>query len=216
MANKDVAIPIVFPDYLITVESPAGNVNVPDVLPWIDILPSRIKIPSAKLKVPYLGHAGILFIEGSSGFTKYYEYGRYDPAAHGLVRKQALSDVKIGSNGRPTKLTFEKVLGEISRKSGQGGKIAGAYIELSPGAFVKMLAHASNRMKQNSNPKRAPYELLSNSCLHFMKEVAEAGGSSMPVVIAPQPSGYIVQVRMQEKELDYERGSFTVQDIEFN
>jgi hypothetical protein len=112
---------------------------------------------------------------------------------------------------------LEKVLAEISLKSGQGGKISGAYIELDPGAFIKMLAHATNRMKKNSDPHRAPYELLSNSCLHFMKEVAEAGGSRMPAVIAPQPAGYIVQVRLQEKDLDFERsGQFTVQNVQFN
>ncbi|MDD5034876.1 MAG: hypothetical protein PHE55_08975 [Methylococcaceae bacterium] len=215
MANKDLAVPIVFPDYLIMVETPAVNVNVPDVLPWVDILPDRIKVPPSKQKVPFLGHAGILFIEGKSGLTKYYEYGRYDPAAKGLVRKQSIADVKMGNNGRPTKTSLRKVLAEVSLKSGQSGKIAGAYIELDTGAFIKMLAHATTRMKQNTNPKRAPYELLSNSCLHFMKGVAEAGGASMPAVIAPQPAGYIVQVRLQQNDLDFDNsGSFTVDDVE--
>ena len=102
MANKDVAIPIVFPDYLITVETPAVEVDVPDLLPWVDVLPNHLKVSATKQKIRYLGHAGILFIQGSSGLTKYYEYGRYDRAAKGLVRKQTLSDVNMGSNGRPT------------------------------------------------------------------------------------------------------------------
>ena len=217
MTNKDVAIPIVFPEYLITVETPEVKVEVPDILPGVDILPDRIKIPPTKKKIPYLGHAGILFIEGGNGLTKYYEYGRYDPAGKGLVRKQLLSDVKMGSNGRPTKKSLEKVLTEISLKSGQGGKISGAYIELDPGTFIKMLAHATTRMKKNSDPHRAPYELLSNSCLHFMKEVAEAGGARMPAVMAPQPAGYIVQVRLQENDLDFERsGQVTAQNVQFN
>jgi len=217
MANKDVAIPIVFPDYLITVETPAVKVEVPDILPWVDILPDKINVPPSKIKMPYLGHAGILFIDGSSGLTEYYEYGRYDPAAKGLVRKQSISDIKMGSNGRPTKKSLEKVLSEISLKAGQGGKISGAYIELDSGAFVKMLARAKTRIKSNSDPRRAPYELLSNSCLHFMKDVAEAGGVTMPTVMVPGPAEYIVQVRFQQKDLDFERTRpVTVQDVQFN
>ena len=217
MENKDLAIPIVFPDYLIMVETPAINVHVPDVLPVVDILPGRIKIPSSKQKLPFLGHAGILFIEGKTGFTKYYEYGRYDPAAKGLVRKQSLADVKIGNNGRPTKVSLQKVLGEISLKSGQHGKIAGAYIELDAGSFIKMLAYANTRMKNNIDPNRPSYELLSNSCLHFMKGVAEAGGVYMPAVIAPQPAGYIVQVRLQRNDLDFDNyGSFNVENFQLN
>ncbi len=217
MANSDVAIPIVFPDFLISVPTPAVTVDVPDLLPWADVLPDRITIPATKQKLPYLGHAGILFFQGSSGLTKYFEYGRYDPAAKGLVRQQAISDVKMASNGRVTQKSLDRVLSEVSLKSGQGGKISGAYIELDPGAFIKMLACASHRMKSNSDPHRTPYELLSNSCLHFMKEVAEAGGAGMPQVIAPQPAGYIVQVRMQENDLDYARlGHVVIENIKLS
>lgn len=83
MANSDLAIPIVFPDYLISVDTPAINVQVPNGLPWFDVLPDRIRIPSGRKKLPYLGHAGILFANGQSGVTRYFEYGRYDPAAAG-------------------------------------------------------------------------------------------------------------------------------------
>jgi hypothetical protein len=215
MANNDVAIPIVFPDYLIMVETPTVDIKIPDLLPRVDILPDRLKVPAAKWKIPYLGHAGILFIQGSSGLTKYYEYGRYPPGVQGRVRKTTLSDVTIGGNGRPTKKSLEIVLTEVSMKSGHGGKIRGAYVELAPGAFIHMLAYAARRMQNNSNPRRAPYDIVSNSCLHFMKEVAEAGGARMPAVIAPQPAGYIVQVRLRENDLDFQPpGPLTVQDLE--
>ncbi|HEX6706562.1 MAG TPA: hypothetical protein VF169_17520 [Albitalea sp.] len=204
MANKDVAVPIVFPDYLITVDTPDVEVAVPDALPWVDILPSKIKLPRTHQKLPLLGHAGILFIDGRSGLTRYYEYGRYDTAATGLVRKQQIPDVVMGVGGRPAAGSLKEVLVAISKRSGQSGAIKGAYIELPSGAFDKMEAHALGRMKQNADPKRVPYDLLTNSCLHFMKAVAEAGGASMPFIIAPQPAGYIVQVRLQKRELDYE------------
>lgn len=216
MPNNDVAIPIVFPDYLITVETPPIEVKVPDFLPGIDIFPDRVRIPPTKQRIPHLGHAGILFIDGGSGTTKYYEYGRYDPAARGLVRKHNISNVLIGKNGKPTKKSLETVLAEISVKAGQRGKIQGAYIELPTGAFEKMLDYTSRRMSQNGNPHRAPYELFSNSCLHFMKQTAEAGGAYMPVVIAPQPAGYIIEVRFHRNELDLDQGSVTIQNVQLN
>jgi hypothetical protein len=45
---EDYIIPIVYPDY---------------------------KVSFAGQKLPYLGHAGVLIIQGTSGKTKYYEYG---------------------------------------------------------------------------------------------------------------------------------------------
>jgi hypothetical protein len=213
MANKDVAIPIVFPDYRIAVDPIV--VKVPDILPFVDILPDKLKLTDTKKKVQYLGHAGILFIAGDSGRSYYYEYGRYDPPANiGLTRKQTIPDVTIGTNGRPTRKSLLRTLTFISEKAGQHGRIAGAYIELDPGAFVRMEAYVAKRIASNRNPKRVPYDLLSNSCLHFMKSVGEAGGARMPPVVARHPSGYIFQVQMQEAdvELDMSR-RLTVQDI---
>jgi hypothetical protein len=88
--------------------------------------------------VESLGHAGILLIEGSSGRTRYYEYGRYDPAQLGLTRRQTVADVRIGKSGRATKKSLATTLAEISVKAGQNGRIAGAYIELAAGAFLKI------------------------------------------------------------------------------
>ncbi|ELY3410685.1 hypothetical protein SMW94_004639 [Vibrio parahaemolyticus] len=79
---KDVIIPIVFPDYKIAVATPRA-VEVPDLIPFIDILPNNIQVPHTKAKMSNLGHAGVLFINGSNGVTKYYEYGRYDPKGNG-------------------------------------------------------------------------------------------------------------------------------------
>ncbi len=215
MANKDLAIPIVFPDYLIAVPTPALTVNLPDVIPFFDVLPPTVKIPARTHKVENLGHAGILFIQGTSGLTRYFEYGRYDPAAHGLTRKQAVPDVRMGRNGRPTKASLAGVLTAVSSKAGQGGRISGAYIELDPGAFERMDGYAVSRMDQNRNATREPYDLFSHSCLHFMKSTAEAGGARMPPVLAPHPVGYIFQVQVQENRLELgTTGNLTVEATE--
>lgn len=195
----DVAIPLAFPDYLIAVETPQQVINVPDLLPFVDILPDRIVIKEQKTKLPYLGHAGVLFFKGSTGLTKYYEYGRYDRAAKGLVRRVRIPDTTAGDNA-----ALAATLNAVSRKSGQGGSIKGAYIELPNGAFEKMLAHARLREKENHNPRRKVYDITSYSCLHFAMDVCAAGGASIPPVVDPRPTGHLTLVRMSHRDLDFQ------------
>ena len=147
--------------------------------------------------------------------TRYYEYGRYDTAQLGVARRQAVADVKLGKAGHPTKKSLEQTLAEISTKAGQKGRIAGAYIELSPGAFLKMDERAAARMRVNRDPKREPYSLVSNSCLHFMKQVAEAGGARMPPTIAPHPAGYVRMLQMIQPDVTFATTRrVVVEDIE--
>lgn len=203
----DIVIPIVFPDYLIAVNTPKKRFKIPDLIPGFDILPDEATIPETKHKFPELGHAGILFIEGSSGATKYYEYGRYiGPLGH--VRKLTIRDVEM-SGGHPTKVSLSYTLSQISVKSGQDGRIIGAYIEV-PGKFENMLNYALKRHRENSNPQRKPYELISNSCNHFMKGVLEAAGVSIPYMIDPRPNSYIEEIRDDYKDLDYSKDSNTL------
>ncbi|HLL03967.1 MAG TPA: hypothetical protein VK539_25505 [Myxococcaceae bacterium] len=159
--------------------------------------------------MPELGHAGVLFINGKTGVTKYYEYGRYDPKALGIVRRVSIPDVTM-KNGKPTRDSLKKVVARISVSSGQNGAVSAAYIELPDDSFKKMVDHAERRLRDNGNPNRTPYALLSNSCLHFMKEVAEAGGASMPPGVVPIPKDYMRLVRMVHPKLDYARGIMTV------
>lgn len=212
MTQIDVAIPIAFPDYLILVETPPVEIDLPEI-PFGLSLPDKIKIPKQSKKVSNLGHAGIFFFQGSSGLTKYYEYGRYDPQLCGLVRKRTVPDVTIAKDGRPTLASLKNALSSISRDAGQNGLIKAAYIELGAGAFDKMLAKAQGREKLNTDKKRAPYEILTNSCLHFMKEVAEAGGARMPPATNPAPSGYLVLVRMMHNDLDYSATKFALEGV---
>jgi hypothetical protein len=195
----DVVIPLAFPDYLIAIETRQSVVAVPDLLPFIDILPERIVIKEQKAKLPYLGHAGVLFFDGESGRTKYYEYGRYDKAAKGLVRRVSIPDTKPGDT-----TTLASVLNAISQRSGQGGAITGAYIELPDGAFEKMLAFAQRREKENHNPRRKAYDITSYSCLHFAVAVCEAGGASLPPIVDPRPTGHLAMIRLWHRDLNFQ------------
>lgn len=193
----DVVIPLVFPDYLIAINTPPTKV---DILPWIDF--DNFVIPGTRNRVPELGHAGILLIEGSSGCTKYYEYGRYDEANLGLVRKLSVPDVVMKDN-KPTFESLKKTLREIARQAGQGGRITAVYIEVS-NKYEAMLKYAQLRQKQNSNPKRKPYSIMTNSCIHFTKEVSEKGGIETPWMIDPRPNSYIGEFRTVFPKLDYD------------
>jgi len=136
------AIPIVFPDYRINVR------GVP---------------------IPLLGHAGILLIDNKSGLTKYYEYGRYDPDKYGVVRNLTISNVTIGKDGHPTQRSLKRVLKEISRQAGHGGRIEGVYIESDK--FAEMNNYALERMKENQNPDRDKYNTFTRNCSTFVSDV---------------------------------------------
>ena len=140
------AVPIVFPDYKITV---------------------------GPLSVPGLGHAGVLLINNSNGYTKYYEYGRYDSAGKGIVRTVPVSNVTIGKYGAPTPASLQKTLGEISSKAGHSGRIAGAYVKSDN--FNDMQSYAEGRMEQNTNANREGYSLTSNNCATFATGVVNSG-----------------------------------------
>lgn len=142
-------VPIVFPDYKITV---------------------------GPLKVPGLGHAGVLLIDNKNGHTKYYEYGRYDKGGKGIVRTVPVSNVTMGKDGKPTPQSMQKVLGQISEKAGHGGAIQGAYVKNDN--FAAMQGYAEGRMAQNSDQNREGYSLTSNNCATFATSVINAGDSS--------------------------------------
>src|SRR5688500_11770260 len=206
----DVVIPIVFPDYKIAVNTPKKSITIPKIPSWVPgqkhlpTLPREIVIlPPTKQKLPYLGHAGVMIINGKSGLSKYYEYGRYDAAALGEVKRRKISDVKIAKDGRPTHKSLTKTLGEISKDAGQKGPISAAYIEVADGKFADMLKYCQLREGENSNPSRAPYTLTQNSCMHFAMEVAEAGGAKIPWIFDPRPNSFIGEVQAKHPALEF-------------
>jgi hypothetical protein len=202
----DIVIPIVFPDYRIGIEFPGYEV---DVFPFIDF--DNFRIPSKKDRLSNLGHAGILFIDGSNGTTKYYEYGRYDSANMGLVRRVPIKDVK-NRNGKIDILSLKEPLKQISKVAGQHGRIKGVYIEVKS-KFREMLRYAELRKAQNAIPKRKPYNILTNSCIHFVKELTRIAGINNPWMIDPRPNSYIGEFRDDFADLDYGKGVLKIEGI---
>jgi len=194
---KDILIPIVFPEYRITVDTPRRNV---DLLPWVDF--DNFIVPKSSQKISNLGHAGILMINGVSGLTKYYEYGRYDyPEKKGVVRGVPVPDAKPGSNGVEPK-SLIPVLSQVSRVAGKGGRIEGVYLEATA-VFERLNQRVAIQKSLNNNPNRREYDLTSNSCIHFVKRLVEAAGKEAPWMIDPRPNSYIGEFRDDYRDLDF-------------
>jgi RHS repeat-associated protein len=168
------AIPIVFPEY-----RPALPGN------W----------PLVRGKRPFeFGHAGVLLFNPQSGFTRYYEYGRYEnlegECGCGAVRSYSVPNLAIGKNGQPTKASLNRVLSRISATSGGGTRISAVHIP-NPN-FEAMNAYGQRRRNQNSNPNRAPYEFTGNNCSQFVFDVLNAGGvDDLPLLVNPSPANMI-------------------------
>jgi hypothetical protein len=192
----DVAIPIVFPDYRIAVDIKPTTIDIFPDWTW-----DNFTTPAYKDRWEGLGHAGVFFINGKTGLTKYFEYGRYDAAGLGKVQKHSIPDALI-RDGKVAQSSLVKPLHRIAVAAGHSGRIQGVYIEVE-GGFPLMLKYAELRMSQNSNPARAPYDLLTNSCVHFAKDVVAAAGIETPWLLDPRPNSYIGEFRDDYPDLDY-------------
>lgn len=129
-----------------------------------------------------VGHAGVLLVK-FDGFTKYYEFGRYDPAKKGLVRNQVVSNAQIGSDGRTTTASLKKILSTLSTKSGKGGRIRAAYfINVD---FDKMLAKAT--------APQPTYDITGFNCGQYAESVIRQGNPriDIPLILNPTPNNIV-------------------------
>ncbi|ELW2865649.1 hypothetical protein ACAK56_001579 [Salmonella enterica] len=171
---EDYVIPVVFPDYMIGVGG---------------------------YKVPYLGHAGVLLIKGSSGGTKYYEYGRYDAADLGIVRNPSVANVKM-RGGAIVISSFKKMLRGLSVQSGQSGDISGAIFR-KENVYNKAISWLEGKKKDNANKDRKPYTLYDNNCATFVDDLLEY--LDLPSVISSYstPIDYMDNLQWRGRDLTY-------------
>ena len=168
-----------------------------------------VVFPDYKISTPIgkmgnLGHAGVLLINNKTGLTKYYEYGRYDKEGKGEVRNIKISNVKIDKNGKPTTESLNKVMGELSKKAGQNGRIDGAYIESDK--FENMDKYATIKENENSNPSRKTYSLTGNNCGTFAADVVnqdENVNKKAPIIVDPRPNSIVEEYQDKFKTIPY-------------
>lgn len=185
--QEDFVIPLVFPDYLIHIDGYEA-----------ELFGQKIKIPSQK--APYLGHAGVLIVNGKTGLTKYYEYGRYGP--NGKTRSGLIPDVTL-KGGMITESSLKKTLRTVSSKHGQSGRIIG--VVLRGQVFDKALVWLKAKEAENSDPKRKAYDLSDHNCMTFVADLVDHIGLDSPfrppVVV---PSVYMRQFQISNPDLEYD------------
>lgn len=189
VGDDDYVIPLVFPDYKIHIDGYQTT-----------FFGKKIEIPGGK--APYLGHAGVLVINGATGQSKYYEYGRYPgPGPAGRVRVGRIPDVVLKS-GAITESSLKKTLRHIATEHGQSGNITG--VVLRGHVYDQALAWLKAKEAENSDGKRQEYDLGNHNCVTFATDLAETVGFSIPfrtrVVV---PSAYMAQFQFSEPDLDY-------------
>lgn len=150
------------------------------------------KIDVGVARVSKLGHAGVLLINNKTGFTRYYEYGRYTDSL-GTVRRHRIANVKMGQDGLPDDASLMSVLKELSKKAGKNGRVEGAYIRNKN--FRTMQDYAVSREKDNARPDRKPYHLLTNNCGTFAARAIESGDVEIPKLIDPRPNSQIEEMQ---------------------
>ncbi|SCC64641.1 RHS repeat-associated core domain-containing protein, partial [Chitinophaga costaii] len=172
------AILITFPDYRIDPEIKIGTWKAP--------------------KVGGLGHAGIMIIDNNTGRATYYEYGRYKTTdgTKGLVRKYDVGKIVFGKDGKATEESVNAAMGKISQKSGEGGRIKGAYVISDK--FKEMKDYADQKYNESNpgNPQydanRPPYSLLGNNCGTFAADVVNQDPNvDQPSIYTPTPKNIV-------------------------
>ena len=153
---------------------------------------------------PYIGHAGVLLINPESGYTRYYEYGRYDKENKGVVRNVPVPKVVIGDDGNPTEESLNKVMEVLSVTVGHGGRVEGAYVKSDN--FKEMKDYAEGRMDQNADPDRTRYSIIFNNCATFASEVIQQDWRTVfktPIIRVPIPSIMIKQYQILLPRVSY-------------
>jgi hypothetical protein len=95
-------------------------------------------------------------------------------------------------------------LGQISKKSGHGTRIEGAYVESDN--FDEMNDYAQQKVKEKDDPKRKPYSLASNNCGTFACDVLNQDPqveSKSPSIADPRPNSIIQEYQGTYGKVEY-------------
>jgi len=165
------AVYVVYPDYPITVsDSWSAKITVASF--WYR---SPTYKEDGKTKSKDLGHSGVLLIDPTTGQSNYYEYGRYDKEEKGIVRTKQGPVMELDEHGNPTKESMEKVMKQLSKEDGKGGRVKVVVTTSSKEDYDKQKAFADKMMKENDNPNRAPYDPKAKSCGTFARDTVNQG-----------------------------------------
>lgn len=128
-------------------------------------------------------------IDNKSGYTKYYEYGRYRGNPNGEVRSYVIPNV-VMENGYPTAESLNNVLSVISNESGKSQRLEGAYVRSDD--FDAMNEYAKQKLAEKNDPDREKYDIFTNNCGTFAHEVLKQDKQvDAPMIVDPRPVSII-------------------------
>ena len=153
---RDFAIPLVWPRQKIT---------VPEAYRFHDVVPEHVSI---------FGHAGIVIVKGETGFTRYFEYGRFGGSS-GKIRPITIPNVKFVDRaifGKAIeKGSLENLLSKLPHER---GAIMGTVLKASKNGFEDALTF----IEDEGNGFRRNYKLANKNCYHFTQSVSNAMGTT--------------------------------------
>ncbi|WP_179381040.1 hypothetical protein [Jannaschia marina] len=198
----DVAIPLVYPMQPIPIpvsavreKIPFDGIDVPASMQATFTDPdsrpplSVQRVSGGSYYVLGLGHAGIAIINGRTGGVKYAEYGRYDAANRGLARwvpaVESLT-MTFTDSGNPDPASMAALGRQLVATNGGPYAVEGIWVKLRNGAFGVMQSFINDRIRDTTAGTAAIYDVTSNHCFTFAREVARSAGVNTGVSGAPE------------------------------
>jgi hypothetical protein len=108
--------------------------------------------------------------------------------------------LELGTDGHPTHASLAKTIKQISDKSGHRTRVLAGYIT-APGKFKTVQGYVIKRFNENRKSDRAPYQLLTNSCMTFAKSTIESAKIWMPSGMIPSPAEWMEDVQGRYPDL---------------
>ncbi|QFT33325.1 hypothetical protein FIV00_22735 [Labrenzia sp. THAF82] len=127
-----------------------------------------------------LGHAGVVIVQGSTGNTRYFEFGRYGRDEKdnpiGKVQSHGVSDLRI-VDGKIDGTSFQNMVSRLNEVAGKGTPATGTILPLDEGGYQRALEFATRALR-DADGTLGPYSWeFDNHCYSFAKAVAAHGGS---------------------------------------
>ena len=96
---------------------------------------------SEGFSVEGLGHAGVVIVDGDTGITKYYEYGRYDKEELGSVRNRIIPNVTM-LDGKIDGSSLKNMMSSLNSTAGKDNYAIGSILPLGEGGYDSAVAFA--------------------------------------------------------------------------
>jgi hypothetical protein len=120
----------------------------------------------------------VIIVDGDTGTTKYYEYGRFDPdkPGVGIVQTKEVPNLLI-RDGKIDGASLQSLVRQLNGEAGKGTPAFGTVLQLGDGGFDAALTFATSAEADPQSVLGDYSWANDNHCYSFAKEVAGAGGS---------------------------------------